>query len=667
LAVAELVDAERPGFAFGCDYNPEQWSPETWLEDVRLMQQAGVNLVAINIFGWAAVESTEGEFDFGNLDKVVELLHDHGIGVNLGTGTSSPPPWLTTKYPEILPMVADGTRRFPGGRQAYCPSSPIFREYSSKLVEQVASRFGHHPAVKLWHVSNELGCHNALCYCDTSAEAFRVWLHAKYGSLSALNAAWGTAFWSQRYSAWEQIHTPRLTLSTGNPTQALDFQRFSSDELLAQHIAEAEIIRTHSDLPITTNFMVTAHVKNQDYWAWAEHMDVISNDHYLDYRLPDPVMELALCSDTTRGLAGGDPWLLMEQSTSAVNWQPTNIAKAPGQMLRNSLSHVARGADGICFFQWRASVQGSEKFHSALLPHAGTETKTWREVVELGDMFEKLREVVGSRVVADVALIFSWQARWATDLDSRPSEQVRYIDQVHQAYQAARAAGLTVDVVAPGSDLSSYKLVFIPCLYQVSADDAEIVESYVANGGHVLVTFFSGIADENDTVGTGGYPAAFRHVLGIWTEEFFPLEPGERVTLSNGATSMVWSELLHLRGATEVASYVDGALKGTPAITKNSHGAGTAWYAATQLEPTSFHELVVAASVAAGVVASAEPIVGVETVRRAHSDVSYLFVINHTDADIARPAAGIELLTGAQISKQVTVPAGGIRVVKEQS
>ena len=403
-AVAKLIDGNVPAFTYGCDYNPEQWSPQTWLEDARLMNEAGVTLVAINIFGWAQLEPVRGRYDFDALDAIIEILHNHGIGINLGTATASPPPWFSAEYPESLPTMSDGTTREFGGRQAFCPSSPAYREHSLALVEKIAERYGAHPAVRLWHVSNEIGCHNAHCYCDISSVAFRGWLKDRYGSIEALNAAWGTSFWSQRYASWDHIRTPRLTVSTGNPGQALDFMRFSSDELLAHYKAEQAILRKHSSAPITTNFMVTAHIRNQDYWAWAPHMDVIANDHYLDHRLGDPRAELSFAADATRGLAGGRPWMLMEQATSAVNWQPLNIAKAPGEMIRNTLSHVARGADGISFFQWRASLQGSEKFHSAMLPHAGTDSTVWREVVELGGMLTKMAEVTGGVMyVVDLA------------------------------------------------------------------------------------------------------------------------------------------------------------------------------------------------------------------------------------------------------------------------
>lgn len=654
------------GIAYGCDYNPEQWGPEVWIQDVALMREAGVDLVAINIFGWASLEPQPGVYDFTTLDTVIELLHDNGIRVNLGTGTSSPPPWLTTKYPEILPVTVDGTTRYPGGRQAWCPSSPIFRSHALRLVEKVAERYGSHPAVALWHVSNELGCHNALCYDHESDEAFRAWLERRYVTIDALNAAWGTSFWSQRYSDWNEILTPKLTLSSRNPSQLVDFHRFSSDELLDYYRSEVDVIRQHSRVPVTTNFMVTAHIRNLDYWSWAPEVDIVANDHYLDHRLDDPTTELSFASDLTRGLAGGNPWLLMEQSTSAVNWQPHNLAKQAGQMTRNSLTQVARGAEAICFFQWRASQQGSEKFHSALVPHAGTDTDLWREVVALGDTLNRLDEVVGTTVVADAALIFSWESWWAGDGESRPSQSVKYLEQVHAAYESLHRLGVTVDVVSPDADLSGYRLVVAPSLYMVSDAQADNLNSYVAAGGHAVITFFSGIVDEDDRVRLGGYPGAFRETLGITVEEFSPLAPGDTVTLDSGATATLWTERLRTTGAEVVASYADGPLPGTPAVTRNEFGAGVAWYVATALDSEARLDFMSKVVDRASVTAVGPESDGtIEVVRRAAPDRSYLFVINHGSTAVTYPTSGVELVTGDAVTGVVDVPAGAVRVIRE--
>ena len=658
------------GIAFGCDYNPEQWTPEVWDEDIALMREIGVDLVAINIFGWAHIEPRAGEYDFSRLDDIIARLHAGGIRVNLGTGTASPPAWLTTAHPEILPMVEDGTRRYPGGRQAFCPSSSIFRTAALALVEQVARRYGDHPAVELWHVSNELGCHNALCYCDESAVAFRLWLRERYQDIDALNAAWGTSFWSQTYREWAEILPPRATLSLRNPGQTLDFHRFSSDQLIDYYRAEAEVIRPLSPRPITTNFMVTTHIENLDYWSWADDMDVVANDHYLDHRLADPTSELAFNADLTRGLAQGAPWLLMEHSTGAVNWQPLNLPKGDGELLRNSLTHVARGADGVCFFQWRASVQGSEKFHSAMLPHAGTDTAVWREVSELGATLGRLSEVADSRVEAHAAIVFSWESWWATDADARPSHSLGYLDQMHAAYKALHDLGITVDVVRPGSDLDRYRLVVVPGLHLVRTGDAAVITDWIAAGGTALITFYSGTVDEQDRIFTGGYTGPFRDALGVRIEEFAPVAADTTVHLSDGSEARLWSERGRATTAEVVASFAGGAADGSPAITRNTWGDGSAWYLATLPNADAYRDLM-ARIVAEVELAPAASVVGdlrtLELVRRRGSAHSYLFIVNHGAAEVTVEATGLDLVTETAVDGHVVVPAGAVRIIREES
>lgn len=654
--------------AHGGDYNPEQWPEEVWEQDVALMREAGVTMVTLGVFSWALLEPDRGRYDFGWLDRVVDLVAGAGIAVDLATATASPPPWLTTAHPEVLPVTADGTRLWPGSRQAYCPSSPVFREHAAGLAAAMAHRYGEHPALAMWHVSNELGCHNARCYCDVSAAAFRTWLQARYGDLDELNRAWGTAFWSQRYSAWEQVLPPRVAPAFPNPTQQLDFRRFSSDEVLACYTTERDVLRAITpDVPITTNLMVTDHVDGMDYWRWAPELDFVANDHYPVAASTEKHVELALRADTTRGLAGGKPWLLMEHSPSAVNWQPRNVALQPGELLRHSLSHVARGSDGAMFFQWRASRAGAEKFHAGMVPHAGTDTKTFRDVTALGAALAALGEVRGSTVHADVALVYDWQAWWASGLDSHPSVDVDYQEQVGQLHAALWRAGVTVDVVAPGAPVDGYRVVVVPTLYLVTDEAAAVLARYAEGGGTLVVTYFSGIVDEHDHIRLGGYPGAFREVLGVRTEEFFPLRAGESTRLDDGSTATVWTELVHLDGAEAVRRHADGPVAGHPAVTRREVGAGRAWYLATRLDDEALQGLVDQVLVGAGVSPVVQPQPGLEAVRRRAEDgTGYLFLINHAGEDRRVEVTGRVLVGGGgEVDGAVDVPAGAVVVVRE--
>lgn len=656
--------AWAPGaIAFGGDYNPEQWPEDVQAEDVRLMQEAGVDLATVGVFSWALLEPEPGRFELGWLDRVLDRLHAGGIGVDLATATASPPPWLAARHPEVLPVTADGTRLWPGGRQAFCPSSPIYREHALRLCRTLAERYGAHPAVRLWHVGNELGCHNAHCYCDVSAAAFRAWLTDRYGEVGALNDAWGTTFWSQRYGSFDEVLPPRAVTAIANPTQQLDFRRFSSDQHLANYVAERDLLHELSPgVPVTTNFMVTVHIRDLDYQRWAREVDVVANDHYPVAGDPEAHRELAFCSDLVRGLAGGGPWLLMETATSAVNWQPRNVAKRPGELLRNAVQHVARGADGILFFQWRASRAGAEKFHSALVPHAGTDTRVWREVVELSQVLDRLDEVTGSRTVNEVALLFDYQSWWACELDSHPSVDVTYLDQVHALHGALTDLGVGVDVVHPDTDLSGYRLVVVPTLYSVTDAAAARLDDAVRAGATTLVTYFSGIVDEHDHVRLGGYPGAFRDLLGVRVEEFHPLRRGERVALDDGSHADVWTEHLHLAGATAVASYADGPLPGVPAVTRHDHGAGVGWYVATRLERSALDALVARVVTESGVrpVASTRP--GVEVTERTDGERRWVFAVNHTGSDADLDLAGHDLVRDEPFTG--VLPAGQVAVVR---
>jgi beta-galactosidase len=544
----------------------------------------------------------------------------------------------------MLPVLADGVRLWPGGRQHYCPSSPIYRDATRRLVDALATRYAKHPALVMWHVGNEYACHVPACYCDVSARAFREWLKQRYGRLEELNRAWGTDFWSQRYSSWEEILPPRRTPTWPNPSQQLDFMRFSSDELLECYEIERRILTERTPgIPVTTNFM--RFFKPLDYWKWAEREDIVSDDVYEDPLDPEAGMRAAMAGDLMRSLGHGRPWILMEQSPNRVNWREVNAPKAPGQMRLWSFQAVARGADGVLFFQWRQSRAGAEKFHSAMVPHGPPQSSpTWREVVRLGGELRALDAVCGSRIRAEVAILLDWESWWALELPSKPSNRIQQLEQLEAYYRPFFEANVTADFARPTDDLSGYKLVVAPSLYLVSDAGAANLRAYVEGGGHLVMSFFSGVVDPNEHIRLGGYPQPFVPMLGVQVLDWVPLGDGETLPVlfsdNSEASADLWTELIAVQGAEVLATFAATHLDGHPAVTLNHFGAGTGQYIGTQLDPSALANSLKAAWTRAEVRPVAEVPRNVEAVRRTVQDGSLLFLLNHGDASVELAVSG---------------------------
>lgn len=659
-----------PYMIYGGDYNPDQWPEATWLEDARLMQEAGVNLVSLGIFSWAKMEPRPGVFDFDWLDRLMDLLYTYGVSVNLATPTASPPTWMVRLHPEMLPVTAEGITLWHGSRRHYCPHNPDYHHYATRIAAQLAERYKNHPALAMWHVDNEYGCHVGGCYCDNSAAAFRGWLKQRYATLDKLNFAWGTAFWGQGYSDWEEIQPPRRSPAFANPTQQLDWARFGSDSWLACFDEQKAILNTVTpQIPVTTNFM--GFHKGVNYFKFASHEDIVSNDNYPDTSDPEWMVYAGMVCDLMRSIGNRRPWILMEQAPTHVNWRQRNTTKRPGVMRLCSYQAIARGADGVMFFQWRASKAGSEKHHSGMVPHIGTDSRVWREVKELGNELPKLASVLSSHVQSDTAILLDWESWWALELDSKPSNDLRLLPQLMAYYVPLFKRNITVDFAHPESDLSKYQLVIAPNLYLVNDSSAKNINQYVENGGHLVMAFFSGIADENEHIRLGGYPAPFREMLGLAVEEFAPYSETQAnsiyTTDGKRFNCTLWSDIIHLKNAEAIATFEQDYYAGSPAITRNKFGKGTAFYVGTAPEKNGmdwFIEHVCGATGITPVVPSAPA--GVELLRRANGNVSWLFALNHSGerVEVALEQHGHDLLTGEQVNRSIMLEPRGVAIAQ---
>lgn len=627
FAWPKLLTENGRGIAFGGDYNPDQWSEETWDDDVCLMKKAGVNTVALAIFSWDRIQPQENRWDFGWLDRIIDKLGKAGIATDLASATATAPLWLYEKHPEVLPCDKFGHPVNAGSRQSWSPTSPVFKEYALTLCRKLAERYGSNPYVTAWHMGNEYGWNNRNDYSDNALNAFRLWCERKYGTIGALNQAWGATFWGQEMNSFDEVLIPRFmgADSMVNPGQKLDFERFGNDMLLDFYKAERDAIaEICPDKPFTTNFMVSTDQCCMDYADWANEVNFVSNDHYFHEGGEMHLDELA-CSDALMdSFALGKPWYVMEHSTSAVQWKPLNMRKRKGETVRDSLAHVAMGADAINFFQWRASAFGAESFHSAMVPHAGEDTKLFRQVCELGETLQTLADagVQGSELErSDTAILFSAESEWATRSETLPSMKLNHWHDVRDWYRAFLDAGTRADIMPLKYDWSDYKTVVLPTVLMLSAVDTRRLADFAAAGGRVVVGYATGLIDENFHTWLGGYPGAgnglLRDMLGIRGEEFNILGSGvegepeairlgaggevapEDAAALNGATTRLWQNDVTVTGdRTQVLAMYAGEeadeweLDGMAAVTRNPYGAGEAYFVGCDLDVADLTKLI---------------------------------------------------------------------------
>lgn len=569
---------------YGGDYNPEQWSEEIWQEDMRLMREAGVNLVSLGIFSWAKLEPKPGQYQFDWLDRILDLLHANGVQVALATATASPPPWFSRLHPESWPVAMDGLPYKPGSRQFYCPNSAAYREASSELAGKIAQRYSQHPAVLMWHVNNEYGCHVNECYCPVCTQAFQEWLCKRYKSVDVLNDVWGTAFWSLGISDWADVQLPNRTTSYRNPAQVLDYRRFMNQSLLNLFKAEIKAIRdAGASQPLFTNSVFG--LKALDGFEWAKYQDVTAIDMYIDPAHGDQAWKNgAFWHDLTRSWGRGKPYLLVEQTTSQVNWRAVNSLKAPGTIRTFSYQALARGASSVMFFQWRQSRSGAEKYHAGMIPLYGAEdSRIFAEVKQMGAELKRLNRLASQSLPAKVGILFSYENVWALEIDSKPA-QLEAWSALRPWHQALIEQNIPVDFVHPDDDVNSYKILIAPLFYQISKEQAEKLRVFVQTGGTFVMTYFSGITDMNERIWLGGYPGFLQDVLGIKVEEWQPFQPGktnQMLVADNSISCFHWADLLHTTTAETIATYVEDFYAGRPALTRNRYGAGTAYYAGT--------------------------------------------------------------------------------------
>ena len=516
----------------GGDYNPEQWLayPEILEKDIEYFKKAHINEVSMGIFSWSMLEPEEGKYCFEWMEEIIEKLYKNGISVILATPSGARPKWLSDKYPEVLRVDETRHRNLYGLRHNHCYTSPVYREKTRRMNMELAKKFGNHPAVIAWHISNEYG---GECHCELCQEEFRNWLKDRYITIDNLNRAWATTFWSHIYQDFSQIESPSSRGESTLHGLNLDWKRFVTDRTVDFTKHEIQAIRdAGSYKPTTVNLMYD--YQGLNYHKFADAVDIISWDNYPQWHKKEEyltAMDNGMQHDIMRSIQK-KPFLLMESCPAATNWQPVSKLKKPGMLNAASLQAIAHGSDSVLYFQLRQSQGSSEKFHGAVIDHyGGDDTRVFKEVTKVGEDLERLAEITGTETKAKAAVVFDWESRWAMEDAQGPRNKgLFYKESVEKSYYAFRKLGLDVDVIDMEQDFKEYQILAAPMLYMFKKGFSERVSEFVADGGQFILTYWSGIVDETDLCYLGGTPHGLMDVLGLRSTEIDALYDGEENT-----------------------------------------------------------------------------------------------------------------------------------------
>lgn len=676
-----ILCPKYPHFLHGGDYNPDQWldRPDILEKDVQLMKEAHVNCVSVGIFAWAHLEPEEGVYQFDWLEQIINRLYENGIYTVLATPSGAKPVWMSEKYPEIRRVNSSLHRELSGERHNHCYTSPVYREKVRQMNTRLAERFSRHPGVILWHISNEYG---GECYCPLCQEAFREWLKEKYGTLEALNHAWWAHFWSHTYTDWSQIHAPVPSGEMSVHGLIVDWKRFVTARTVDFMQEEIRAVKAvNPDLPVTANLM--SFYDGLDYFKFGPALDVVSWDSYPLWHNEDTVKEaarVACCHDLMRSVKH-QPFLLMESTPSMTNWQPVSKLKRPGMHELSSLQAVAHGSQSVQYFQWRKSRGSFEKFHGAVVDHYGnSDTRVFRDVARLGERLENLEAaVLPTRVQPEVAIVYDWENRWAVEDAKGPRNGgLQYVETVQAHHRAFWKNGVPVDFVDMDGDLSGYKVVVTPMLYMYRNGFAKKLREFVEQGGTLVSTYWSGIVDDTDLCFLGGWPGdGMMEVFGIWNEEIDALYDGETNVmelrepvdgLRESYTLRELCEIIHLRGAKALAAYGQDFYAGSPVLTENQFGKGTAYYVAARAEDgfqEDFYRMLVKKLGIRRALDTVLPEGVTASLRQGEEDV--VFVQNFTPASqtVRLPHAMKDVESGETLSGDVVLAPWEIRALLE--
>ena len=666
----------------GGDYNPDQWLkyPDILKSDIKFMQEANVNTVTVGIFSWSQLEPEEGMYTFDWLDKIFEDVHSINGNIILSTPSGARPAWMAKKYPEVLRTNANREKLKFGGRHNHCLSSPIYREKVGRINEKLANRYGNHPALLMWHISNEYG---GECHCDRCQTDFRSWLKAKYKKIESVNEAWWGPFWSHSYSEWDEIESPSVLGESMVHGLNLDWKRFVTDQTIDFYENEIKFIRKITpDIPITTNFMADTSslipFQSLDYERFAKHVDIVSWDCYPPWHNDSEstaqlASKVGFINDLYRSLKQ-KPFLIMESTPSGVNWHDFNKSKRPGMHLLSSTQFIAHGSDSIMYFQWRQSRGSSEKFHGAVVGHDNSmENRVFQDVKQVGEVLGKISEIKGSNKKSKVAILYDWENNWALD-DSQGFSDVtkKYCETLQNHYEYFWKNDISMDVITPSSDFDKYDLLIAPMLYMIKENTLHKLEQFVQKGGNLVSTYITGLVNENDLVFLNGWPKQLQNLFGIKILEIDTYYPSDRNQIEmnqNNFKVKDYAPIIEVNHADILATYQKAFYVGKEAITSNIYGKGKAYFIGCRTENDFldyfYSGIVKELHLQNSLVVEGDPEVSVQS--RENADNEYLFIMNFSEKikTIKVSSQLLDMVTKETIQETIELSPYAVKIAKK--
>ncbi|CAN7266808.1 beta-galactosidase [Paenibacillus sp. LjRoot153] len=674
-------------FDLGVCYYPEQWPEQMWADDYRRMREIGFTIVRMGEFAWNFFEPEEGVYAFDLFDRAIDLAHEHGLKVILGTPTATPPAWMTYKYPEILNATFEGVQYQHGLRRHYNYSSPVYREYCAKITEAMATHYANYPGVVGWQIDNELNCEVNVFYAEADHTAFRKWVQEKYGSLDALNQAWGTVFWNQSYSDWEQVHLPRPAPSkSANPHQALDEKRFISDNTISFARLQADILRRLAPAQwITTNGMF-GHLDS--HAMTDELLDFFSFDSYPNFSTiwndadrENPLMDRSNSNQLTKVRSISPTFCIMEQQSGPGGWVNTmgQSAPKPGQMRLWTYQSVAHGADMVLFFRWRTATFGTEIYWHGINDYHNRPNRRVAEAATISRELGKIGEVIaGSRFTAEVAILHDYDNEWDGELDQYHGPLTK--ESEYSWGKALQFSHIPYDYLyvqnkTTLNDLARYKVLIYPHPAIMSEETAELLKQYVVAGGKLVFGARSGYKDQRGHCRMTPFPGLVAELCGVTVEDFTLIvneaaTPNMRWIDGGGEASMparLYNDiLLPENDSVETLALFDGDYyTGKPALTRNPYGSGEAYYFGAAFSREVADALIRRLGIAPATKGWAELPPEVEVAIRVKQDRRFAFILNYTDKPVkANLLKEMEdLLEGERVSMgEMEIAPYGVKV-----